>query len=40
MRGEIKKLQKDLGITSIYVTHDQIEALTMADRIAVFCRYE
>lgn len=35
MRGEIKKLQKDLGITSIYVTHDQIEALTMADRIAV-----
>lgn len=35
MRGEIKKLQKDLGITSIYVTHDQIEAMTMADRIAV-----
>jgi len=35
MRGEIKKLQKDLGITSVYVTHDQIEALTMADRIAV-----
>jgi len=35
MRGEIKRLQKDLGITSIYVTHDQIEALTMADRIAV-----
>ncbi len=35
MRGEIKKLQKDMGITSIYVTHDQIEALTMADRIAV-----
>ncbi|MBA7707993.1 Oligosaccharides import ATP-binding protein MsmX [subsurface metagenome] len=35
MRGEIKKLQKDLGITSIYVTHDHIEALTMADRIVV-----
>jgi len=35
MRAEIRKLQKDLGITSIYVTHDQIEAMTMADRIAV-----
>ena len=35
MRAEIKNLQKDLGITSIYVTHDQIEAMTMADRIAV-----
>jgi inositol-phosphate transport system ATP-binding protein len=35
MRGEIKSLQKRLGITSVYVTHDQIEALTMADRIAV-----
>lgn len=35
MRAEIKKLQRDLGITSIYVTHDQIEAMTMADRIAV-----
>ncbi len=35
MRSEIKKLQNDLGITSIYVTHDQIEAMTMADRIAV-----
>ncbi len=35
MRGEIKRLQKDLGITSVYVTHDQIEAMTMADRIAV-----
>ncbi len=38
MRGEIKHLQKDLGITSIYVTHDQVEALTMADRIAVMSR--
>ena len=35
MRGEIKRLQLDLGITSIYVTHDQVEAMTMADRIAV-----
>lgn len=35
MRGEIKRLQIDLGITSIYVTHDQVEAMTMADRIAV-----
>ena len=35
MRSEIKRLQLDLGITSIYVTHDQVEAMTMADRIAV-----
>jgi inositol-phosphate transport system ATP-binding protein len=35
MRGEIKHLQQDLGITSIYVTHDQVEAITMADRVAV-----
>ncbi len=35
MRSEIKKLQKDLNITSIYVTHDQVEAMTMADRVAV-----
>jgi inositol-phosphate transport system ATP-binding protein len=35
MRGEIKHLQKDLNITSIYVTHDQVEAMTMAHRIAV-----
>ncbi len=35
MRGEIKQLQKRLGITAIYVTHDQVEAMTMADRIAV-----
>ncbi len=34
-RGEIKQLQKRLGITAIYVTHDQVEAMTMADRIAV-----
>ncbi len=35
MRGEIKRLQLELGITSIYVTHDQVEAMTIADRIAV-----
>ncbi len=35
MRGEIKRLQMELGITSIYVTHDQVEAMTMANRIAV-----
>ena len=35
MRSEIKRLQVELGITSIYVTHDQVEAMTMADRIAV-----
>jgi len=35
MRSELKRLQKDLGITTIFVTHDQLEALTMADRVAV-----
>jgi len=35
MRGEIRRLQIRLGITSIYVTHDQVEAMTIADRIAV-----
>ena len=35
MRGEIKRLQKDLGITTIFVTHDQLEAMTMSDRIAL-----
>jgi iron(III) transport system ATP-binding protein len=35
MRTEIRRLQKRLGITCIYVTHDQAEALTMADRIMV-----
>src|SRR5688572_7623605 len=33
MRTEIKKLHRELGTTSVYVTHDQIEAMTMADRI-------
>jgi len=35
MRFELKRLQRELGITTIYVTHDQVEAMTMADRIAV-----
>jgi len=35
MRGELKRLHKDLDATMIYVTHDQLEAMTMADRIAV-----
>jgi ABC-type sugar transport system ATPase subunit len=35
MRAEIKRLQQELKITSIFVTHDQLEALTMADRIAL-----
>ncbi|MEM2636712.1 MAG: ABC transporter ATP-binding protein [Candidatus Korarchaeota archaeon] len=35
MRAELKKLQKKLRVTTVYVTHDQIEAMTMADRIAV-----
>src|SRR6184192_4513501 len=35
MRAELKKLQKDLGVTTIYVTHDQVEAMTMADRVAL-----
>jgi iron(III) transport system ATP-binding protein len=36
VRSEIRKLQKDIGITAVYVTHDQEEALAMSDRIAVF----
>ncbi|MDI3517426.1 MAG: inositol-phosphate transport system ATP-binding protein [Thermotogota bacterium] len=35
MRAELKRLQKELRITTIFVTHDQVEAMTMADRIAV-----
>ena len=35
MRAELKKLQKDVKITTVYVTHDQVEAMSMADRIAV-----
>ena len=36
LRSELKKIQSQFGITTIYVTHDQEEALTMSDRIAVF----
>ena len=35
MRIEIKRLQRELGVTTLYVTHDQVEAMTMADLIAV-----
>ena len=35
MRAEIAKLQHDLGTTTLYVTHDQVEAMTMGDRVAV-----
>ena len=35
MRGEIKQLQRRLGTTSVYVTHDQLEAMTLADRLVV-----
>jgi multiple sugar transport system ATP-binding protein len=35
MRGEIHRLQRRLGVTTLYVTHDQVEAMTMGDRVAV-----
>ena len=35
MRAELKKLQRQLGVTTIYVTHDQVEAMTMGDRVAI-----
>ena len=35
MRVEIRRLQRELGLTMIYVTHDQVEAMTMGDRIMV-----
>jgi multiple sugar transport system ATP-binding protein len=35
MRAEISRIQRDLGVTTIYVTHDQTEAMTMGDRVAV-----
>ncbi|MCA9549237.1 MAG: sn-glycerol-3-phosphate ABC transporter ATP-binding protein UgpC [Myxococcales bacterium] len=38
MRAEIAKLHQQLGITTIYVTHDQVEAMTMGDRVAVMKR--
>ena len=35
MRAEIARLQRDLGVTTVFVTHDQVEAMTMGDRVAV-----
>ena len=35
MRAEISRIQADFGTTTIYVTHDQVEAMTMGDRVAV-----
>jgi multiple sugar transport system ATP-binding protein len=35
MRAEIARLQRDLGVTTIYVTHDQVEAMTLGDRVAI-----
>ena len=40
MRAEISELQHNLGVTTIYVTHDQIEAMTMGDRVAVMRKGE
>jgi len=40
MRAEVSRLQNTLGVTTIYVTHDQVEALTMGDRIAVMRKGE
>jgi len=40
MRAEIARLQQELGVTTIYVTHDQVEAMTMGDRVAVMRRGE
>jgi multiple sugar transport system ATP-binding protein len=40
MRAEIASLQNDLGVTTIYVTHDQVEAMTMGDRVAVMRKGE
>ena len=37
MRAELKHLQRELQVTTVYVTHDQIEAMTLADRVAVMC---
>src|SRR5690606_34604057 len=40
MRAEIARLQRRLGITTVYVTHDQTEAMTLGDRVAVLRRGE
>ena len=39
-RAEIARIQDDLGVTTLYVTHDQIEAMTMGDRVAVMRKGE
>lgn len=38
MRAELRRLHERLGVTTVYVTHDQVEAMTMGDRVAVFDR--
>jgi multiple sugar transport system ATP-binding protein len=40
MRAEIARIQRDLGVTTLYVTHDQVEAMTMGDRVAVLRKGE
>ena len=40
MRAEISELPRNLGVTTIYVTHDQVEAMTMGDRVAVMRKGE
>ena len=40
VRAEISRLQRNLGVTTIYVTHDQVEAMTMGDRVAVMRKGE
>src|SRR4029077_16899726 len=40
MRTEIARIQRDLGVTTVYVTHDQIEAMTLGDRVAVMKKGE
>jgi multiple sugar transport system ATP-binding protein len=40
MRAEISRIQRDLGVTTLYVTHDQVEAMTMGDRVAVMRKGE
>ena len=38
MRAEISRIQREVAATTIYVTHDQVEAMTMGDRVAVLRR--
>jgi multiple sugar transport system ATP-binding protein len=40
MRAEIARIQQDMGVTTLYVTHDQVEAMTMGDRVAVMRKGE